>query len=245
VRRSAQDGILVAIGGTAITTVWSGLYLNFVKPGLRWWLIAAGAVVLVMGVYGVFTDDEAPSKGAQQDRGVHGDHHGPRVGWLLLLPFLVVSMIVPAPLGAFSAERDSGAMPSTRAPDVSLPPLPATSAPVTMALGEFWVRAIFEKGKSLSRNRVRLVGFVSSRRAGSTGPGWYLTRMAIACCAADAWAIKVDVRGGDRLPDDTWVAVTGNWFRGAGSLGASEALPALQIESMRTVTKPRDPYEYP
>jgi uncharacterized repeat protein (TIGR03943 family) len=242
-----QHAILAGIGVIAIRTAWGGLYLNFVKPGLRWWLLAAGAVVLAMGIYGALTDDESMTEGGQEDADepdVHEAHPGPRIGWLLLVPFLVLSVIVPAPLGAFSAERDSGAMRSTPAADSSLPRLPSTSAPVTMTLGEYSVRAVWEKGKSLTANRVRLVGFVSSRRAGASGQSWYLTRMAMSCCAADAFAIKVDVRGGDRLPEDTWVAVTGTWVRSAGSLDAPGTLAALQVESMQTVTKPARPYEY-
>jgi uncharacterized repeat protein (TIGR03943 family) len=113
-----------------------------------------------------------------------------------------------------------------------------------MTLGEYSVRAVFEGGKTLTANRVRLVGFVSSRRGVSTGQNWYLTRMAMSCCAADAFAIKIDVRGGDRLPEDTWVAVTGSWVRSAGSLDAPDTLAALQIESMQAVAKPARPYEY-
>lgn len=90
---------------------------------------------------------------------------------LLLLPFLALSLIVPAPLGAFSAERDGGSLRQPPPPDTWLPPLPATTAPVTMTLTEYSERAVFEKGKSLAARRVRLVGFVS-RRAGSNGTGW-------------------------------------------------------------------------
>lgn len=242
-----QHLILASVGGIAITTAWGGLYLNFVKPGLRWWLIAAGAVVLAMGVYGVLTDDEAPSKGDQEDGedpDAHEAHHGPRIGWLLLMPFVVLSMVVPPPLGAFSAERDSGALRSSSAQDTSLPPLPVTATPVLMNLGDYSVRAVFDEGRTLTANRVRLVGFVSSRRAGRTGPSWYLTRMAMSCCAADGYAIKIDVRGGDRLPNDTWVAVTGHWVKSAGSVDAPDTLAALQVESMETVTPPAQSYEF-
>lgn len=242
-----QHAILAGIGIIAIHTAWGGLYLNFVKPGLRWWLLVAGAVVLAMGVYGTFADDDGTTGRPQEDAGAEGTHqahHGPRIGWLLLVPFLVLSLIVPAPLGAFSAERDSGALRSAPAPDTSLPRLPTTAEPVTMTLSEYAVRAIWEKGKSLTVNRVRLVGFVSSRRAGQSGQNWYLTRMAMSCCAADSWAIKVDVRGGGRLPDNTWVAVTGRWVKTAGRIDAPDTLAALQIESMKTVTKPALPYEY-
>jgi uncharacterized repeat protein (TIGR03943 family) len=113
-----------------------------------------------------------------------------------------------------------------------------------MTLGDYSVRAVFDAGRTLRANRVRLVGFVSSRRAGGTGPSWYLTRMAMSCCAADGYAIKIDVRGGDRLPNDTWVAVDGHWVKSAGSVDAPDTLAALQIESMQTVTAPAQAYEF-
>lgn len=240
-----QHAVLATVGGVAVSTAWGGLYLNFVKPGLRWWLIAAGGLVLAMGIYGVLTDDASAKSGPenQDSQDGHGAHHGPRIGWLLLLPFVVLTLIVPPPLGAFSAERDSGALRSQPEPDTSMPPLPVTNTPVTMTLSEYAGRAVNEGGKSLKQNRVRLVGFVSTRRGGRAGQDWYLTRMAMSCCAADGYAIKIDVRGGDRLPNDSWVAVTGNWVKSAGRVEDSDTLAALQIESMQTVARPARPYE--
>jgi hypothetical protein len=61
-----QHAILAGIGIIAIHTAWGGLYLNFVKPGLRWWLLAPGAVVLAMGIYGTFTDDDGTAETGQE-----------------------------------------------------------------------------------------------------------------------------------------------------------------------------------
>lgn len=87
--------------------------------------------------------------------------------------FLVLSLIVPPALGAYSAERDSGALRSGAEPNGELPKLPATAEPVTMTFKEYASRAVFEKGKSLTANRVRLVGFVSPRKKGGAGASWY------------------------------------------------------------------------
>jgi uncharacterized repeat protein (TIGR03943 family) len=242
-----QHAVLATVGGIAVTTAWHGLYLNFVKPGLRWWLIAAGGVVLVMGLYGMLTEDEVPANDGHkvsQDPGADEPHHGPRIGWLLLLPFLVLSLIVPPALGSYSAERDSGALRKGPLAEASFPRLPITDAPVTMRLSEYSSRAVFERGKSLKANRVRLIGFVSSRPAGQAGPSWYLTRMAMSCCAADGYAIKVDVRGQKALPNDTWVAVTGHWVPSASRVDDPNALAALQVESLQTVARPAEVYEY-
>jgi uncharacterized repeat protein (TIGR03943 family) len=254
VRRPAQSGILTIVGMTAASAAYSGLFLNFVKPSLRWPLIAAGVVLLVIGAYGIVVGERAapPMVPAPSDQGSdepveqrgddqdgHSHAHGPRVGWLLVLPFLMLGVVVPPPLGAFSAAQDSGIVPTTQSAD-EFPPM-AAGTPVDLSLSEYSVRALYDESKSLQGRTVHLVGFVSPRRGGA---GWVLTRMVVSCCAADGYAVKVDVQGGQRFPVNAWVEVEGTWVPSPRTApGAPEALPIVRVTRIGLVAKPANPYE--
>ncbi|MER6688603.1 TIGR03943 family putative permease subunit [Streptomyces minutiscleroticus] len=54
---------------------------------------------------------------------------------------------------------------------------------------------------------LRLTGFVTR----SDGGTWHVARLLVSCCAADARALKVEVRGAGAPAADTWVTVTGTW----------------------------------
>jgi uncharacterized repeat protein (TIGR03943 family) len=256
VRSRTQAGLLVIIGLIALTAAVNGLYLNFVKPGLRIPLVAAGLVLVGLGAYallaptrstGTFADPDGHTQAdsgsdSGTEPGAHASHdhgRGPRVGWLLVVPFLILGVVVPPPLGSFSAQQDSGQLrPSAVSGDLAA--LKAGPEPVAMSLGEYSARALFDEGKSLQGRRVRLTGFVSPV---DHGTGWALTRMALSCCAADGYAIKVDVVGGERLPDDTWIELVGTWQPTPADVDPASALAMLRIEEQRTVRAPAQPYE--
>lgn len=83
---------------TAVWLWWSGDALNYVRPGLARFLLAAGVVVVLLGLL--------PPLGLLGEQTVHADghgshhHHRSRVGWLLLVPVLVVLLVQPAALGS-------------------------------------------------------------------------------------------------------------------------------------------------
>ena len=108
---------------------------------------------------------------------------------LQALTFLVLGFVVPPPLGSYAAERDDGTVrsqPSTLDYSSELPP-----GDVELTLTDYHMRALFDDGSTLQGRTVSLVGFVS---ASDSGGEWSLTRMKLSCCAADAYAVKVDVR---------------------------------------------------
>jgi len=67
--------------------------------------------------------------------------------------------------------------------------------------------------------------------------------MALSCCAADARAIKVEIRDGPNLAADTWVEVVGQWSPIAKSVDIIDAIPALSADEVREIDQPRNPYE--
>lgn len=252
-RRVTQSGLLLVIGVIAGVAAINGIYLNFVKPSLRLPILVAALVLLLMGAYGVWEDRRHPERDDVDPRvdpaptgevddgaavGGHGHDHsrGPRVGWLLVVPFLLLGVVVPPPLGSYSAAEDTGLITVTSAE--GLPPL-AAGDPVDLTLAEFQGRALFDADRSLEGRRVRLVGFASPGRGGE----WVLTRMSLNCCAADGFAVKVAVAGAPAVADDAWVEVVGTWRPAPIATPDSQELPVLEVEDLARITAPENPYE--
>ena len=231
---------MLVIGVIASVAAVNGIYLNFVKPSLRLPILAAALVLLLLGAYGVWEDRRHPEREATDDDHEGGPGHdhvrGPRVGWLLVVPFLLLGVVVPPPLGAYSAAEDSGLVTVTSAE--GLPPLPEGD-PVDLTLAEFQGRALGDPDRSLEGRRVRLVGFASPGR----GSEWVLTRMSLNCCAADGFAVKVRVEGAPAVADDEWVEVTGTWRPEPLAAPESQELPVLVVEDLARVGEPENPYE--
>jgi uncharacterized repeat protein (TIGR03943 family) len=229
--------LLVVLGATAIWLWWSGEALNYVRPGLAPWLLAAGVVVLLLGLLPPF----GLLGGQTAHGGGHGGHrHRARVGWLLLVPVLVVMVVQPAALGSYAVAGRS----TVPGGDGGFGPLAApVRGAVPMSMAEFVTRAVRDPDQSLAGVRVRLVGFVAPNQGG----GYRLSRFVIFCCAADAEALQAVVRG-DPVPRarDQWLEVEGTWVPrpSAGEVDASPPPPALRVDAVRPVAPARPPYEY-
>jgi uncharacterized repeat protein (TIGR03943 family) len=226
--------LLVVLGATAVWLWWSGEALNYVRPGLAPFLLAGGVVVVLLGLL--------PPLGLLGEQAAsHADGHKARVGWLLLVPVLVVMLVQPAALGSYAVSSRS-VVPGGG--DGQYPPLAApVRGAVPMPMAEFVTRAIRDPDKSLAGVRVRLVGFVTP---GEDAGGYRLTRFVIFCCAADAEALQAVVRG-DPTPRarDQWLEVEGTWLpRPAAVDDPSPPPPALHADVVRTVAPAHPPYEY-
>ncbi|MEV8635221.1 TIGR03943 family protein [Streptosporangium sp. NPDC051023] len=171
----------------------------------------------------------------------HGHDHsrGPRVAWLLCLPIFAIFLIAPPSLGSFAAARSDTPPPRDQTL-TAFTPLTG-EGPTDMPISEFIGRAWDDDKKSLTDRRVRLTGFVvPSRRKGQ----WYVTRMQIACCAADAFPLKVAVKGLKAPPEDTWVEVTGTWIpQTFGKMPNGVVYPELAGTDLVKVATPDEPYE--
>ncbi len=233
--------LLAVLGATAIWLWWSGEALNYVRPGLAPYLLAGGVIVALLGLLpplGLLGEQTAGHDGG------HGGHrHRARVGWLLLVPVLVVILVQPTALGSYAV---SSRVTVPGGGDGGFPPLAApVRGAVPMSMAEFVTRAIRDPSQSLAGVRVRLVGFVAPSQ-GKEG-GYRLTRFVIFCCAADAEALQAVVRG-DPTPRarDQWLEVEGTWLPRptAAEDDPNPAPPALQVDTVRPVAPVRPPYEY-
>lgn len=261
--RRYGPAVLLALTGAAVLRIslFSELYLRYVQEGLRPYLILSGAVLVLLAAVSVCARrprGEAPDDGHDDDGhghdgngnghghddDGHGHSHGaagPRVAWLLTLPALALLLFPPPALGTYSAEREAA---QRAAQGVGTFPALPSGDPVELTLAEFSSRAIYDSERSLKGRTVRLTGFVTRDDDGT----WYVTRLLVTCCAADATTSKIEVRGdaaADAPDGGAWVTVTGTWHP-EGTLGSEEAWPpVVDAERVRRVAQPANPYERP
>ena len=96
---------------TGVLVVWiaaTNAMLKYLRPAMRPWLLAAGVGLVVIGVYGLVRarsrapDADAPTRTADGHEHTHGRS---RVGWLLVVPVLVVALFGPQAMGRYAVGR--------------------------------------------------------------------------------------------------------------------------------------------
>lgn len=241
-RRDVQAVILILVGGAILRISIGDTYLNYVKEGMRPWLIASGVVLAVLGILALIdvirggrAADEATPHDEPNEHDGHGHAHGPRAAWLLLLPVLAIFLVAPPALGAYAAARDTTNAIQPR--EAKAPPLPPGD-PVEVTVSDYVGRAVWDEGRSLAGRNVEITGFVTPNPDG----GWWLTRLALSCCAADAIASKIQAVDAQDLPANTWVTITGTWIPGGGTK-SDTAIPLVQVTDLVEVPQPKNPYE--
>ena len=246
-RRDVGSVIVVLLGAALLRLAVSGDYLSYVKPGLRWPLLLGAALVFGIGLVTAISDlHAAPTRTADNgDPTIEvGDftipEGAPKVAWLLMLPMITIAMITPPALGSFTAARQSQ---SVAQPLSQASPLPAGD-PVVVTVGDFAGRAVWDAGVTLAGRRVAVDGFATPAPDG----GWYLTRLYLSCCAADAVANRIRIVGHDGQPavrppgNKQWVRVVGSWVAGGGT-GKPDAIPWLAATGLAVILMPADSYE--
>ncbi|MBG0816432.1 TIGR03943 family protein [Planomonospora sp. ID82291] len=290
--RTGQNLVLLLLGGALVKiSAFSADFANYVKPGFRPLLIAAGAVLVLLSVAALALDrhrgtgtarradlrraraaeeedaraaeerhlallvgrepaaspqTRAPEPEPEPEHG-HGHEHGhehrggSRVAWLLTVPIAVAFLAAPPALGSFAVRQ---AEQTPQAP----PPVIVEADPVTLENGRVNDLSMIEfanldwddPGGSLRGKTVRLTGFVvpSGRR-----DAWHLTRMRIGCCAADALAMQVVVRGVPAPETDSWVRVTGTWIPRKNHTTDAYTPPELAASRVERTAPPDEPYE--
>lgn len=236
-KRETQNILLILLGGALVKIAVNGDYLRYVKPAQQPWIIAGGAVMVLLGAVAIVRDLVASRTAHEHD----GHAHSARPAWLLLVPVLAVFLVAPPALGADSVIRTEARAPASAAAAnaAAFPPLPAGNV-VPLTVNEFVSRAGWDSAGTLNGRTVSLTGFVV-HTDGST----LLARLVISCCAADAFPVTVRLRGGeaDHLASDAWIRVTGQVVPGTATKDNSYT-PDFAPASLTSVPTPKDPYEY-
>jgi uncharacterized repeat protein (TIGR03943 family) len=234
--RRTQGVMLLVVGATALWLGLSEASLAYVRAALRPPLAASGAVLLALAVA---TLRGRPRPGPAPDGG-HG-HGGLGAGWLLILPVLVLLLVAPPALGSYAASRQA---PRAGGGVGAFPPLPdPVDGAVPLPVSEFVSRGLYDQHRSLQGARVRVLGFVTPAEGG----GYRLTRFNFFCCAADAEAYEIIIRGDPtRRQADQWLLVEGRWLPEApvSDQAPSNRRPVLVADSVTPVRPPADRYEH-
>jgi uncharacterized repeat protein (TIGR03943 family) len=246
-RRETQNILLVLLGGALLKISITGTFLRYVKPSHKWLLIAAGAIMVGLALVSIGRDllrnAREPGGHPHGHEGHEGDHsHSSTSAWLLLLPVLAVFLVAPPALGADSVQRAATTNRASAPSDGSslFPPLPAGDV-IALPLSDFSSRAAWDTGHSLNDRPIKLTGFVVHDRDAT-----YVARLAIACCAADAFPVKVkleDSQGASALPDDTWIETVVTVKPGTATR-SNDYIPSATVSEVQRITQPEDPYEH-
>jgi uncharacterized repeat protein (TIGR03943 family) len=259
--RQAQGVVLLLLGGAILKASLSDMFLRYVKEGLRPFLIAAGAMLVLAAIMTIFydlrhgstvdtecIDDEHGHNhdhdhGSRDSGGRHGKPHAePRVGWMLIAPVLGLLLVAPPALGAFAAGNSGTVVLQEQS---LFPPLP-DGDPAQISVLDYATRAIFDKGASMKDakggdRRVQISGFLSS------GPdGQVITRMVLSCCAADARPLKIAMTGNRPagLGNDQWVQVTGKYSaKTIKDPVNGQDIAYIEVLDWKPIDPPRNQYE--
>ena len=237
--RVGRAALVLSLGIVISRMVWSGGFGWFVQQRMRIPLVLAAAVLLGFGIFEAF----AGAREEQRDPDSHYRSAGPRVGWLLIAPVVVLLSVAPTGLGAAAADRVEAYTPT--ASTERYPPLPASDAPLEMRVFDYLDRAIWA-GDTLDGRTIRLEGLVVNDP--ELPQGFKLTRFMVSCCAADGIPLQVTVHhDGAMLPNDTWVVADVVWRRPAVPYADAERIVVEADAVSITVDPdpPDDPYESP
>jgi uncharacterized repeat protein (TIGR03943 family) len=231
----------VLLGGVTLRVALTDAHLAYVQPVFRPFLLAAAVVLLVLGGAGVVR--ARPARRAPDPHDGHGHeghgHGGPRVVWLLVAPVAVLLLVAPPALGSFTAARQPQQVVAEEPVAVGLGPDDPGQEYRTLPLSAYAIRALAEDTSAFEGRQVRLTGFVTPREGG----GWYVSRIQIQCCAADAVAFTVVVDGpqGD-LAADQWVDVVGTWAPPVPHPTRGWDEPVIRPVTVTPVDPPADTY---
>jgi uncharacterized repeat protein (TIGR03943 family) len=229
-RREPQNIVLLLAGVSVAFITFSGAYTRYVKPGMLPWLLVSAAMLIALAACAIVRDLRA---GQATDDSGHSDRGG--VVWLLVLPIVVLTFVVPPALSP------QAAAPTVMATNTRpFPPLPAGRAP-TVPLPEVLMRIATGTAGGLDDKPITISGFTMR-----DGEHVDLAKIVIVCCAADAQLARLHLAGpavsmAAELPDNTWVRVEGTVPSGQRYSGTS-SIPTLDVSDVVRVDPPANTY---
>lgn len=196
--------MMFTLGLSMARLLWTGAFGWFIQQHMRIPLFLATLVLIGLGAYefvrGVREEENIPAS-AKKSR-------APRVGWLMVLPVLVLISVAPTGLGAAAAERVDAFVPVER--DDVFETIDFSQGNVELRVTDFVNRAVWDEDRSLEGETVRLEGLVVNDP--DVPDGFLLTRFLVSCCAADGVPVQVAIRDTNlALEDDTWVVADVQW----------------------------------
>ena len=202
--RGGRAAVMLAVGAILGSLLWTGSFGSFVQQRMEWPLIIATAVLLVFGAFEAFVakrEEQDDPESARRSR-------GPVVGWLLILPMVVLVSVAPTALGASAADRVEAYSPTETSSGFDV--LDDSDGPVELRVFDFLNRAVWDTDESLDGVTVRLEGLVVNDDA--LTDGFKLTRFLVSCCAADGIPLQVSLHGVDgAFENDAWVSIDLVW----------------------------------
>ena len=234
--REAENALLLLVGvATAMITI-GGAYTRYVKASLLPWLTVTAVILIGLALVSMAADIRRGSPPAVD----HGDHsHRGSIGWLLLVPIVVLIFITPPALrpGAAAAKVTAVSNEVLRRP---FPPLPDGRAP-EVSIPDVMIRAAQDTAGTLNDRLITVIGFTLPETDGVD-----LGRVMIICCAADAQLARIHLRGPaaaelKNYPEETWLKVEGTVLAGKTD-GDSTSIPTLQVQSATRIDAPANAY---
>jgi uncharacterized repeat protein (TIGR03943 family) len=231
VNRAAQAVVLTAIGGVALRVGITDEHTRYVNEWMRWPLVVSGVLLVALAFTTVLGRGHGAALDAEDD-----DHDTTPAAWALLIPVVIGFVVQPPALGSYVAERGVNDVAAVSYDEAAVAPLPAGQT-TDMLVSEFVAMAA-SYGEVLVDRDIRLRGFVTR-----DGDDWFVTRLTMRCCAADASAFRVRVDGAEAPAENSWVAVVGTWVEGTGDSFEATEPPALSEAKVTPISEPKQTYE--
>lgn len=232
-RRETQNIVLFLVGFALASIAVTGVYTRYVKPGSLPWLVISAAVLMALAVAAMVRDVR---RGHAESDGGHPHRHS--ITWLLVVPVVVLIFFAPPALNAGALTGRTVSAPT--AVERPFPPLPSDRIPA-IPLPQVLMRIAVGPAGGLDNRRISVTGF-TMRDSGE----YYLAKIVIVCCAADAQLARLRVTGPAAadiavLPDNSWVRVEGIVPAGQHYSGTS-SIPVLDVSAVAAVPRPANAY---
>ena len=216
----------MGIGASLLSIVLSGQNLFYVRAGMTVPLIAAGVVLVGLGM-AAMTNVVAP-------------RHVPKSAMIVAIPVACLVLIQPGPLSVNSGLAYGGLGRASVRTSIVIPTSARVGADASISQieehavvvdpGQF-LYAAEQLADNFGDVAVRMIGQVDIDSDGIPR----LVRFRIICCAADAILLSVKLDRPLKFEAGTWVSVTGQW-------DGDSTNPGIRVATAVEIEQPDNPY---